>query len=81
MNRLLSRILKGVGLPIDMPKQKRPFEVEIEAKLTVFAFDEGSARKKVERALAAGRNLGIDVEATGAVWTYATAVRLDAQHS
>jgi hypothetical protein len=32
-----------------MPKQKRPFVVEIEAKLTVHAFDEDSARKKVER--------------------------------
>lgn len=53
-----------------MPKQKRPFEVEIEAKLTVLAFDEQSARTKVERALAGGRELGVDVEATGAVWTY-----------
>lgn len=56
---------------IDMPKQKRPFEVEIEAKLTVQAFDEESARKKAERALARGRNLAVDVDATGAVWTYA----------
>ncbi|HEV2069273.1 MAG TPA: hypothetical protein VGR26_05730 [Acidimicrobiales bacterium] len=55
-----------------MPKQKRPFQVEIEAKVTVLAFDEESARKKVERALAAGRNVGTDVEATGVVWTYAT---------
>ena len=55
-----------------MPKQKRPFQVEIEAKVTVLAFDEASARKKVERALAPGRNVGNDVEATGAVWTYAT---------
>ena len=36
-----------------MPKQKRPFVVEIEAKLTVHAFDEDSARKKVEKAFAA----------------------------
>ena len=55
-----------------MPKQKRPFQVEIEAKVTVLAFDEASARKKVERALAAGRNVGTDVEGTGVVWTYAT---------
>jgi hypothetical protein len=55
-----------------MPKQKRPFRVEVEAKVTVLAFDEASARKKVERALAAGRNVATDVEATGAVWTYAT---------
>ena len=38
----------------------------------MLAFHEASARKKVERALAAGRNLGTDVEGTGAVWTYAT---------
>lgn len=62
-----------------MPKQKRPFEVEVEAKLRVLAFDESSARKKAERALAAGRSLSTDVEATGAVWTYATTVPLDAQ--
>ena len=37
----------------------------------MLAFDEESARKKVERALAAGRNVGTDVEATGVVWTYA----------
>ncbi len=42
---------------------KRLFEVEIEAKLNVLAFDEKSARKKVERALGAGRNVGADVEA------------------
>lgn len=54
-----------------MPKQKRPFQVEIEAKLTVLAFDEDSASKKAARALAAGRSLGTDVKATGAVWTYA----------
>ncbi len=63
-----------------MPKQKRPFEVEVEAKLTVFAFDERSARKKVERALATGRNLGTDVEATGAVWTYAATGRSGSSH-
>ncbi len=55
-----------------MPKQKRPFQVEIEAKVTVLAFDEASARKKVERALAAGRNVGTDVEGAGVVWSYAT---------
>jgi hypothetical protein len=36
----------------------------------VLAFDEESARKKVERALAAGRNVGTDVEGAGAVRTY-----------
>ncbi|HUF33390.1 MAG TPA: hypothetical protein VMN58_09315 [Acidimicrobiales bacterium] len=54
-----------------MPKQKRAFSVEIEARLTVQAFDEASARKKVERVLAEGRELGPDVESTDAVWTYA----------
>jgi len=55
-----------------MPKKKRQFEIEIEAKLRVDAFDEASARKKVEKALSAGRPLGEDVSATGTVWTYAT---------
>ena len=54
-----------------MPKQKRPFLVEIEAKLTVHAFDEDSARKKVEKAFARGRPLGVDVDAGAGVWTYA----------
>jgi hypothetical protein len=53
-----------------MPKQKRTFEIEIEAKLTVAAFDEASARKKIEKALSARRELGNDVQATGEVWTY-----------
>ena len=53
-----------------MPKQKRTFQIEIEAKLLVDAFDEASARKKVERALSANRNLDVDVRATGSVWTY-----------
>ncbi|HEV2811048.1 MAG TPA: hypothetical protein VGV93_11720 [Acidimicrobiales bacterium] len=55
-----------------MPKKKRAFQVEVETKLSVLAFDEESARKKAERALGAGRNVGVDVAATGAVWTYAT---------
>jgi sugar lactone lactonase YvrE len=54
-----------------MPKQKRPFVVEIEAKLTVYAFDEDSARKKVEKAFASGRPLGADVDAGAGVWTNA----------
>ena len=54
-----------------MPKQKRPYVVEIEAKLIVHAFDEDSARKKVEKAFASGRPLGVDVHAGAAVWTYA----------
>jgi hypothetical protein len=54
-----------------MAKSKRHFEIEIEAKVRVDAFDEASARKKVEKALAARRRLGDDVAATGDVWTYA----------
>lgn len=54
-----------------MPKQKRSFVVEVEAKLTVHAFDEDSARKKVEKAFSPGRALGVDVDAGEAVWTYA----------
>jgi len=54
-----------------MPKQKRPFDVEIEAKVTVYAFDEVSARKKVEKAFASGRSIGPDVDAGDGVWTYA----------
>ncbi len=53
-----------------MPKQKRPFVVEIEAKLTVYAFDEDSARKKVEKAFSNGRSLGADVDAADGVWSY-----------
>ncbi len=60
-----------------MPKQKRPFVVEIEAKLTVHAFDEDAARKKVEKAFASGRELGVDVTA-GGVWTYVVVPQQDA---
>ncbi len=62
-----------------MPKRKRAFQVEVETKLAVLAFDEESARKKAERALAAGRNVGVDVAGTGAVWTYATTSGPDAE--
>lgn len=60
-----------------MPKQKRPFVVEIEAKLTVYAFDDASARKKVEKAFASGRALGVDVDAGSGVWTYAVVPQQD----
>jgi hypothetical protein len=53
-----------------MPKQKRTYLIEIEAKLVVDAFDEASARKKVERAFAANKSLDGDVKSTGHVWTY-----------
>lgn len=55
-----------------MPKNKRDFEVEIEATVRVAAFDEDSARKKIEKALAAGRALGPDVASAGKVFTYST---------
>jgi len=54
-----------------MAKKKRSFVVEIEAKLVVHAFDEDSARKKVEKAFSTGRTLGVDVDAGAGVWTYA----------
>ena len=60
-----------------MPKQKRPFQVEVEAKLTVYAFDEDSARKKVEKAFASGRSLGADVNAGDGIWTYAVQSPVD----
>ncbi len=60
-----------------MPKQKRSFDVEIEAKLTVHAFDEASARKKVEKAFSSGRSLGADVEASDGIWTYAVKSPID----
>ena len=53
-----------------MAKSKKPFVVELEAKVVVMAFDENSARTKVERAFASGRSVGADVSGTGHVWTY-----------
>lgn len=52
-------------------KTKKPFEIEIEAKILVDAFDEATARKKAEAALADRRALATDVRGTGHVWTYA----------
>jgi hypothetical protein len=54
-----------------MAKTKKTCRVEIEATIDVAAFDEASARKKVEKLLGTRRGLGPDVEATGDVWTYA----------
>ena len=53
-----------------MPKRKHRFEVLIEARLVVDAFDEASARRKVERALSTGRPVSDDVAGTGEVWIY-----------
>ncbi|MDP9388665.1 MAG: hypothetical protein M3Q48_12320 [Actinomycetota bacterium] len=53
-----------------MPKRKRRFEVFIEAKLSVDAFDGESAQRKAERSLARGKRIDADVAATGEVWSY-----------
>lgn len=60
-----------------MPKMKRTFQVEIEAKLLVDAFDEASARKKVEKTFSRARALDSDVRSTGEVWTYDAALNAD----
>ncbi|HEX2850088.1 MAG TPA: hypothetical protein VHN98_06030 [Acidimicrobiales bacterium] len=60
-----------------MAKTKKTFRVEIEAKIDVEAFDESSARAKVERLLGAKRPLGADLETTGDVWTYAVTLVRD----
>lgn len=49
------------------PGRKRPFEVVVEATLRVQAFDEVSARRKVERALGRARVVDADVSTTGEV--------------
>ena len=54
-----------------MAKTKKTYRVEIEAKLDVDAFDEDSARKKVEKLLGSARTIGTDITSTGDVWTYA----------
>ncbi len=53
-----------------MPKRKRRFEVFVEAKLAVDAFDGESAQRKAERSLTKGRRIDPDVAATGEVWSY-----------
>ncbi len=53
-----------------MPKRKRAFEVLIEAKLTVHAFDASSAQRKIERAFSKGRLIDADVATTGHAWVY-----------
>ena len=53
-----------------MPKRKRTFEVLIEAKFTVHAFDAASARRKIERAFSAGSPIDADVTATGQLWVF-----------
>jgi PadR family transcriptional regulator PadR len=60
----------GVGSMRPMPKRKRSFEVLVEAKLSVEAFDESSAQRKVERAFGRPRMIDGDVWTTGQVWIY-----------
>ncbi|MGH8571846.1 MAG: hypothetical protein ACREX8_04615 [Gammaproteobacteria bacterium] len=60
-----------------MPKTKRTFQVEIEAKLLVDAFDEASARKKVEKTFSRARALDPDVRASGDIWTYDASLKTD----
>lgn len=60
----------GVGSMRPMPKRKRSFEVLVEAKLSVEAFDEASAQRKVERAFGRPRMVDSDVWTTGQVWIY-----------
>lgn len=64
-----------------MAKTKKTYRVELEAKLDVEAFDEDSARKKVEKLLGSTRSLGADVAATGSVWTYAAPLVHDPRKS
>ena len=64
-----------------MAKTKKTYRVEIEAKLDVDAFDEGSAKKKVEKLLGTRRDLGADVTATGDIWTYSAPLVRDPRKS
>lgn len=52
-------------------KRKRQFEVDVQTKLIVHAFDATTATKKVDEALKDRRHLGPDVTATGEVWSNA----------
>ena len=60
-----------------MPKMKRTFQVEIEAKMLVDAFDEASARKKVEKTFSRARTFDPDVRASGDIWTYDASLQTD----
>lgn len=53
-----------------MPKSKRTFQVEIEATLHVDAFDESSARTKIDRVLKSHRAIGPDVRTAGEGCSY-----------
>ena len=59
------------GEPLDVVEDDhRKYEVLVEAKLSVSAEDEASARRKVEEALAVARRVDADVWSTGHVWLY-----------
>ena len=64
-----------------MAKSKKTYRVEIEAKLDVEAFDEESAKKKLEKLLGAKRALSDDIAATGDVWTYTASLVRDPRKS
>jgi hypothetical protein len=64
-----------------MPKTKKTYRVEIEAKLDVEAFDADSAKKKVEKLLGTQRGLGADVKTTGDIWTYAAPLIRDPRNA
>ncbi|HSH62100.1 MAG TPA: helix-turn-helix transcriptional regulator [Acidimicrobiales bacterium] len=63
--------------PGDVP---HGFEVLVEAKLSVSADDQPSARRKVEEALAESRLVGPDVWSTGEVWLYEATEEQEQDH-
>ncbi|MGH9182441.1 MAG: PadR family transcriptional regulator [Acidimicrobiales bacterium] len=69
LDEQLGRYLEGRADP-GLEEPRRAFEVLVEAKLSVTAADEASARTRVEGALAEGRALGEGVVATGKAWVY-----------
>ena len=60
-----------------MAKTKKTYRIEIEAKLDVEAFDEDSARKKIEKLLGVTKSVSADIAATGDVWTYSAVMVRD----
>lgn len=60
----------GAGAGAQSREAQPSFEVLVEAKLSVLAPNEASARRKVEKALGGGRTIDSDVRATGEVWVY-----------
>jgi PadR family transcriptional regulator, regulatory protein PadR len=68
--RYLDALPGGGERPAMVDEDQRNFEVLVEAKLSVNAEDEVSARRKVEEALAVTRKVDADVWSTGQVWLY-----------